>query len=87
MLSWIKANPIVTGLIALGIVVFIIAGFSFLSRENQREEENLKSQGATEERSRTHEESLNVVRNANQPVTNNELRAECLRNNRNPAAC
>lgn len=87
MMKWITSNPLASGLIALGIVVFIIAGFSFLSRENQREERNLRNQGATEERSKGHEEALNTVKNAVQPVTDSERRAECLRNNRNPAAC
>lgn len=87
MLKWITSNPLAAGLIGLAIVIFIVTGFAFLSRENQREENNLKNQGATEERNRGNAEALNVVKNAVVPVTDSERRAECLRNNRNPAAC
>lgn len=86
-MKWITANPIAAGLIALGIVVFILAGFSFLSRENAREEANARNQGATEERNRTNDEVINKVENAARPVGDDERRRECLRNNRNPAAC
>lgn len=86
-MNWIKNNPLVAGLIGLAIVIFIVAGFSFLSRENAREEGNLKNQGAEEERNRGHEEVINKIENAIRPVTDDERRRECLRNNRNPAAC
>jgi cell division protein FtsN len=86
-MEWIKNNPLVAGLIGLAIIIFIIAGFTFLSGENKREEDNLKNQGATEERNRGNEEILNKVENAARPVGDDERRRECLRNNRNPAAC
>lgn len=87
MFKWITANPIAAGLIALAIVVFIIAGFSFLSRENKREEDNLRNEGRIEEQKKGQDDVLNKLENAARPVTDNELRAECLRNNRNPTAC
>lgn len=86
-MKWITANPIAAGLIALGIVVFVLAGFSFLSRENQREEDNLVNKGRIEEQKRGQDNVLNKLENAARPVTDSERRDECLRNNRNPAAC
>lgn len=87
MLKWISANPLVAGLIGLAIIVFIVAGFTFLSGENEREEDNLRNQGRTEEQKRGQDNVLNKLENAARPVTDDERRRECLRNNRNPAAC
>lgn len=86
-MNFIKNNPIAAGLIGLAIIVFIVAGFSFLSRENKREEDNLRNQGAVEEQAKGQSDVLNKVENAARPVGDDERRRECLRNNRNPAAC
>lgn len=85
--AWITSNPLVAGLIGLAIIVFIVAGFSFLSRENKREEDNLRNQGAIEEQAKGQSDVINKVENAARPASDSERRAECLRNNRNPAAC
>lgn len=87
MFKWITGNPIAAGLIGLAIIIFIVAGFSFLSRENRREEDNLRNQGAVTERSKTSGEVIKTVENAQRPITDAERNVVCDRFNRNREGC
>ena len=90
LFAFIGGNRLIVAAIGIGVVLLIIALFLFfrnVERGEIREEENLRNQGAVEEQRKQQGEVINAVQNANRPVTDPERRAECLRNNRNPAAC
>lgn len=70
------SNPYVLGAVGVGVLLLIVALILFfrnLERGEVREEENLQNQGAVIERLQTQEETLNAVRNAQRPVTDDEL--------------
>lgn len=83
MLKWLTSNPLAGGLIVLAVVTFIIAGFAYLGHENQREENNLRNEGAAGEKAAEQEEIFNAVQNANRPVTPAERNSVCSKYDRN----
>lgn len=85
-MNWIKNNPYIA--LALGIVgmAFVIALFSYLTRENERHEENLVNSGVVKERAEANAEVLNRVEKANDaernpdPVLTDRVRCKYDRN-------
>lgn len=80
-LSTLKLAGIGIGVILAGILIWQF--FAYLSRENKREEEQIFNAGVVTERSQAVEESLNVVENANRPITDAERNVVCSRYDRN----
>lgn len=65
MLTWIRNNPLYTGVIAVVGIALIYAAFAYMTRENKRHEEQLVNQGVTKERVEQQSEVLNRVEKAN----------------------
>ena len=96
MFTWLKANPLIAGVIGLVLVAAVIAFFTFADKKEQRIEDKLEEKGVLKERSETQGETLNRVETANEErekATRNDdagaqLRYDqCLRSARTPENC
>lgn len=96
MLKFIKANPLVIGLIGLALVAAILAYFYFSDLQDQRIETKLEEKGAVTERAKQSEVVLNRTQeatNEREKITRNDntgaqLRYDqCLRSARTPSNC
>lgn len=96
MMTFLKANPMIAGLIGLVLVAAVIAFFTFADKKEQRIETKLEEKGVLKERSETQGETINRVKEANdvrEEVNRNDdagarLRYEqCLLSARTPANC
>ena len=76
--------------IAVGGFMLLLAGLALILRScekrEERHENQLINQGATQERGRQNEETLNAVQNAARPATDAERQRVCSRYDRNRAA-
>lgn len=96
MMTFLKANPLVAGIIAAVLIAAAVAFFYFADKKEQRIEDKLEEKGAVTERAETQGETLNRVEVGNEErekVTRNDdagaqLRYDqCLRSARTPANC
>lgn len=96
MMTFLKANPLVAGLIGLVLVAAVVAFFVFADKKEQRIENKLEEKGAVTERSKVQEEVINRTQEANderEKISRNDdvgaqLRYDqCLRSARTPANC
>lgn len=96
MMTFLKANPLVAGLIAAVLIAAVVAFFYFGDKKEQRIEDKLEQKGVITERAQTQGETLNRVEIGNEErekVTRNDdagaqLRYDqCLRSARTPANC